>query len=251
MLLPVEWAFGAGRQAVTFVTRVNEDWYLEHAVSYYPLIKFFGVTPGQDVLRPKSIQEAAGVLYALNDPSKGIQGCFLCHSTGPVTFSSAGVASVTEHGVRCEACHGPAADHVRQPSGGQSLSLHEKTGEEISTLCGKCHRPPAQPDEKVDWNYAWNVRHQPMYLNQSRCFQRSSGRLSCVTCHEPHAAAGTDKLATYNRVCQSCHQSGEHAAVESNCVDCHMPRVSPQPALRFTNHWIGIYLDGSRLRPIR
>ena len=26
----LEWAFGTGRQAVTFVTRVNRKWYLEH-----------------------------------------------------------------------------------------------------------------------------------------------------------------------------------------------------------------------------
>ena len=28
--LPIEWAFGAGRQAVTFVSRMDENWYLEH-----------------------------------------------------------------------------------------------------------------------------------------------------------------------------------------------------------------------------
>src|SRR6266568_5341257 len=33
--IPVEWAFGAGAQAVTFVTRIDADWYLEHSLSYY------------------------------------------------------------------------------------------------------------------------------------------------------------------------------------------------------------------------
>src|SRR5215831_1706319 len=35
MDVPIEWAFGAGVQAVTFVTRVSSDWYLEHYFSYY------------------------------------------------------------------------------------------------------------------------------------------------------------------------------------------------------------------------
>jgi hypothetical protein len=30
-----------------------------------------------------------------------------------------------------------------------------------------------------------------------------------------------------------------------------MPLVSPQPALRFTNHWIGVYRAGAKLKPIR
>jgi formate-dependent nitrite reductase cytochrome c552 subunit len=49
-------------------------------------------------------------------------------------------------------------------------------------------------------------------------------------------------------VCGSCH-AGVHSRTRSNCVDCHMPLVSPQPPLRFTNHWIGIYKNGAKLKP--
>jgi hypothetical protein len=28
-----------------------------------------------------------------------------------------------------------------------------------------------------------------------------------------------------------------------------MPRVSPQAGLRFTNHWIGVYAAGAKLKP--
>jgi formate-dependent nitrite reductase cytochrome c552 subunit len=37
----------------------------------------------------------------------------------------------------------------------------------------------------------------------------------------------------------------------ANCIDCHMPKVSPQIPLRFTNHWIGVYGPGAKLKPIR
>ena len=52
MILPLEWAFGAGRQAVTFVTRVNSQWFLEHSTSYYSATKHSAVTPGQGTTPP-------------------------------------------------------------------------------------------------------------------------------------------------------------------------------------------------------
>lgn len=55
MDVPLEWAFGAGEQAVTFVTRVNEDWYLEHSQSYYRGAQGLALTPGQDELTPADL----------------------------------------------------------------------------------------------------------------------------------------------------------------------------------------------------
>src|SRR5262249_38387027 len=43
--LPIEWAFGAGEHAVTFVSRVSEELYLEHSFSYYPGAGTFALTP--------------------------------------------------------------------------------------------------------------------------------------------------------------------------------------------------------------
>jgi hypothetical protein len=115
MDLPLEWAFGAGRQAVTFVSHVNRDWYVEHFTTWYAATNAYGPTPGQEALCPKSIQEAAGLLYKISDPQIGIQGCFECHSTGPVSFDRKGDAIIHETGVRCEDCHGPGAAHAANP----------------------------------------------------------------------------------------------------------------------------------------
>src|SRR5690349_7208656 len=102
MDLQLEWVFGAGRQASTFVTRVNQDWYLENYATWYAATNSYGPTPGQEAVRPKSISDAAGVLYSITDPKFGIKGCFECHSTGPVSFADNGDAKVNENGVRCE-----------------------------------------------------------------------------------------------------------------------------------------------------
>lgn len=262
MDLPIEWAFGAGRQAVTFVTRVNKDWYVEHYATYYPALGSYASTPGQDAVQPKSLAEAAGVLYKIRDPVTGIAGCFQCHSTGPVSFGPDGEVGLTEPGVRCEACHEDGTAHAANPSKGRVRNPKNFSAAQINDFCGRCHRPPAAPGVNIDWNYSWNVRHQPVYLNESRCFQRSlrrsQGGLSCLTCHDPHEPAGRKRAADYNRQCALCHTNPGRppkpaclAQTPANCIDCHMPMISPQPPLRFTNHWIGVYRDGAKLKPLR
>ncbi len=255
MQLPYEWAFGAGRQAITFVSRVSPEWYVEHYLSYYSAVRAWNATPGQAAVHPANITEAAGVIYKIADPQFGIKGCFECHSTGPVTFDKEGAPHLTELGVRCEDCHGPGSEHARNP---QSTRLKAKwSAQEMNEFCGRCHRPPAAQGVNIDWNYAWNVRHQPVYLSRSACFLKSGGALSCITCHDPHDSVMPPAPAM-NRKCAACHPAvnSAHASLgpaesRSNCIDCHMPRVSPQPPLRFTNHWIGIYRTGSKLLPSR
>ncbi len=53
--LPLEWAFGAGEHAVTFVTRVDAQYYLEHSFSYYADTKSLDLTPRHAVLPAKNL----------------------------------------------------------------------------------------------------------------------------------------------------------------------------------------------------
>jgi hypothetical protein len=267
MDLPVEWAFGAGRQAVTFVTRVDQTWYLEHYFSYFTSTHAWGPTPGQEPVQAKTLPLAAGLLYKTADPNTGIAGCFECHSTGPVSFSASGDVSLSELGVTCESCHGPGAEHTAAPSRRNINSPARLSAVQLNQFCGNCHRPPAANAAAVEWNNAWNVRHQPMYLNESACFREGKGNLSCLTCHDPHEPADRKPASFYNRRCTACHAISSLPSspatastarpkpvclqqTPSNCIDCHMPRVSPQTSLRFTNHWIGIYGSGAKLKPI-
>jgi Cytochrome c554 and c-prime len=266
MDLPVEWAFGAGRQAVTFITRVNQEWYLEHYATYFTSSHSWGPTPGQESVRPETLPLAAGILYKTTDPNTGVLGCFECHSTGPVSFSPTGEVRLNELGVTCESCHGPGAEHAGAPSTKNIGSPARLSAVQLNQFCGKCHRPPASTAATVDWNNAWNVRHQPMYLNESACFRKSRGALSCLTCHDPHEPADRKPDSFYNSRCSACHSTSLTASsaaaaarpkpiclqqTPANCIDCHMPRVSPQTSLRFTNHWIGIYGSGAKLKPLR
>lgn len=241
LAVPLEWAFGAGAQAVTFVSKGDERNYLEHYLTYYAKLRAFGPTPGHAALKPANLAEAAGLLYRKDDPVAGIDGCFQCHATGGMSG---------EWGVRCESCHGPGSAHAE--SGGKAGIANPgrmKTAE-LNTLCGSCHRPPASDPAKVDWNFAWNVRHQPVYLSQAKCFKQSGGKLGCLTCHDAHQPL-QQSIAAYDSKCSSCHTERASVCEPRDCAGCHMPRISPEPPLRFTNHWIGVYRAGGGLRPVR
>lgn len=241
---PDQWAFGAGEQAITFVSQVDEDYYLEHGLSYYASAKSMALTPGH--------KSAAGERYRTFDPGAAILRCFQCHSTGPPRLGAGFRIEPAEPGVRCETCHGPGEEHVRLNGSRTAIGNPKRlTAAALNDFCGSCHRKPPAAGDDTNWNNAWNVRHQPLYLSQSRCFLESRGALSCLTCHDPHA--GVERSAgSYDARCGSCHGGVKHrtAIANASCSGCHMPAVKPQEHLQFSNHWIGIYAAGKPLRPI-
>jgi len=111
---------------------------------------------------------------------------------------------------------------------------------------------PAGADETPDLRNPWNMRHQPLLLAASACFQRSNGKLSCLTCHSPHAPL-EEKLAAYDATCSRCHARPRHttAIAGQSCIKCHMPQVTPQPNLAFANHRIAIYTPADPVTPVK
>ena len=261
--VPVEWAFGAMEQAITFVSQVDEDRYVEHHLSYYAALQGLAPTPGHQGSRAANAEEALGVYYETFDPQPKIMRCFQCHSTGPLALGPNLSLEPRELGIRCEACHGPGRAHVEAIAGGEPAKIRASvrnpknmSARQQTEFCGACHRPPASDGASIDWRDPWNVRHQPVYLTQSKCFVESPGSLSCFTCHDPHNPLLQNDPAYYSGKCRSCHDRPAHPAglrVSGNqadsCIGCHMPAVVPQEHLRFTNHWIGVYDPGAVLRP--
>ena len=240
---PGDWAFGAGTQAITFVRRLDPEYYLEEGESWYRALGGYSRTPGH--------LTSAGVRDRIFDPSAAILRCFACHSTGPLDISGDHGIEPKELGVRCEVCHGPAADHVRQPKKFHPQNPGRFTADELNRFCGECHRAPAAAGESPILRDPWNARHQPFMLAASTCFRRSKGRLSCLTCHSPHDALERN-LAIYDGACSRCHAATRHKLPTAGrtCVECHMPAVAAQAYLKFANHRIGVYAPTDPLVPV-
>src|SRR5438874_7549754 len=70
---PGLWAFGAGVQAITFVSRLNAETYVEQDETWYRRLNGIARTPGH--------QTPGGIQHRIFDSEAGILRCFSCHST--------------------------------------------------------------------------------------------------------------------------------------------------------------------------
>jgi len=221
----LQWAFGVGTMGQTYVYEQNGALY-ESTLSYYTLTKSLDFTPGHLDLPRRNIDEAAGRLI----DSAEVRRCFNCHAnnaTEPVTT-----------GVQCEHCHAGAATHAASHS--KMIRLSQATAEEISNLCGACHR--TWEDIAVNGpKSVQNIRFQPYRLANSKCYDAADRRISCTACHDPHAAT-IRQSTSYDAKCLNCHAQGKVCRVgRQDCVTCHMPKTEiPGIHFAFTDHWIRV-----------
>ncbi|MHC4127293.1 MAG: multiheme c-type cytochrome [Planctomycetota bacterium] len=149
--------------------------------------------------------------------------CGRCHTTG---YQPEGnqlglpglIGTWTEEGVRCEACHGPAGDHVVHQ--GEMLPAGGKT-------CAECHYRDAQ--FRMPWKGGFMRHHQ-----QAEDFSHSPHgvMLTCNTCHDPHRSTLNNDGGVIAD-CTDCHpgsaDNGFYVIDEMwflDCTDCHMPYMT-------------------------
>lgn len=248
--LLIEYAFGSGHHAHTFVSLENRDpahpVALEHRLTFFAQQQKLGITPGQaaEVAEPETTPR--GRVLSAPETLK----CFDCHTTltSQVSQSVLDVDNMWPN-VSCERCHGPAREHVEAARRGEAnlampFGIDGWTAAQQMELCGHCHRHPDKaPPSDLRPDNIEIVRFQPVGLMQSACYKRSEGGLSCVTCHEPHTRSSSDR-PSYEPACLSCHQGANQVKCSvspgSGCIDCHMPRRDAGQGILFTDHWIRI-----------
>ncbi len=196
--------------------------------------------------------------------------CARCHVSGrePVAPKSDGTgprSTIRALGVDCEACHGPAADHVALwrslPKGAVPEPLakwRDFDREQSLSACLPCHlegevvdpsfRPGQDILERIDPTLLddgervdpsgrpLELTYEGLALLLSRCAEQ--GKLTCLDCHAAHGSAHGALLVqptTDDGLCARCHsalaaapgQHSHHAApgVGARCVSCHLPKV--------------------------
>jgi hypothetical protein len=262
-----QYAFGSGKTGITLVGS-TDDTVREFRMSYFPARRRWEVTPGQR-------SASADPLGTRHDRATA-QRCFSCHAT--VIAASRVLPEARFMGVGCESCHGPGRAHLEAVRRGDADRRIERLGRwdgtRINTLCGRCHRTERELDPLDTFALSQTQRFQPVGLAKSACFQQSAGRLTCVTCHDPHTDARTDE-ANYVKVCVSCHtppafrRSGVQAFRRSGvgkiapdrpnaqtperlsracpvsprggCISCHMPDCEVVRGIRMADHWIRVF----------
>ena len=253
----VDWFFGSGHHGQTAVTvRSNdrgETMAVEHHVTWY-------ATHGlaRTIGRPVDLGRDKDDVGEVNDPAT-TRKCFGCHSThlsgldGRIDFDQ------IIPGVLCARCHEGAEQHADATRNGKAASKFDDRRKlssfESVARCGQCHRMPTEfnPIELSARNPAI-LRFAPVGLLMSKCFQlqhtlepaEKTRRLDCLMCHDPHRPTETEPNF-YNRHCQQCHDGKSESQIacrnqppESDCISCHMPKVSIDVPAQFTDHWIRV-----------
>jgi hypothetical protein len=185
-----------------------------------------------------------------------VKDCFRCHSSGSATRGQLSLDSL-EEGVTCGHCHQGAYAHMIGAVQGEAAetappSLGKLSSEDISNFCGQCHRT-WETVVRGKWRGQINVRFQPYRLANSKCFDGTDPRVSCIACHDPHQAPNRDSKS-YDTKCLVCHSSSKAAGnglvhpdaktcprARSDCSGCHMPQVKlPNGLMTFHDHEIRI-----------
>ncbi|HSR67190.1 MAG TPA: tetratricopeptide repeat protein [Acidobacteriota bacterium] len=283
--IPVDWILGSGHTSRTYLFRTGSGELYQFPLAWYSQTSSWGMAPGYDRPRHLGLQrlvrrECMFCHNAYPDVEEGSDQDEQMH-VFPATLPE---------GTGCQRCHGPGAGHARKALRGEATEslrtaivnpgrLEPARRDEI---CYGCHLQPSvglpgirrfergtysfRPGQKLsDYQVLFDIEeegnprserfeinHHPYRLRQSACFLEGQGKLSCLTCHDPHRKVpAAQRAAHYREACLSCHSGDEMASLEghacsfasleqADCVSCHMPRRRTQDVIQvvMTDHRI-------------
>jgi hypothetical protein len=271
----VDYAFGSRDQFMTFVGRDQAGHSCMLRLSHYdsPRGSGWDLSTGFPA-RPPAEQEYLGKPMLEGD---GVRRCLYCHTTNFRAVLDQAGPEAADHSIGCEKCHGPGGHHVVAADAGFSdlaiVNPPQTPATAINQMCGTCHNLHntsviSAPRTDPIW-----YRFQALALTWSRCYTESGGRLSCVSCHDPHKCIETSPARNEAR-CLSCHAADPVAARANHsvlpgptqetgrsqgdqsprvprttcpinpakgCVECHMPQAWQQSTHSFkTDHFIRV-----------
>jgi predicted CXXCH cytochrome family protein len=236
---------GSGQRGRTYIFEKEGFWF-ESPVNWYSKQRVWD-------MNPKSL-DAKEMPFTL----KVDAGCLHCHSTGVQLV----LAGANNHfgqkpflypGITCQACHGDPSAHLASGGAAPILNPSKLPAAKRDSVCLQCHlegelavNAPGRslaafiPGENLSDHVTHFVHAGELGPNgratsqweallQSKCKQQSGDRLTCTTCHDPHASPSAEQRVTYFRSrCLTCHGEAafvsKHHPDEPDCTACHMPR---------------------------
>ena len=286
----VHWVLGSGHTSRTYLYQTESGEMFQLPLAWYTQNNSWGMAPGYDqqfhfgVTRPVR-RECMFCHNAYPDVPEGSDRFGVSHV----------FPTELPEGTGCQRCHGPGAEHVAlafevdqslETVNASIVNPGRLAPDLRNDVCYGCHMQPsvALPGvrrfDRGDYSFRpgedlgdylveldveeegrakedrFEINHHPYRLEQSVCFQESSGALSCLSCHDPHRKVPVqERAAHYREACLSCHQVDqcqleEMAASDptvrppgiatDDCAGCHMPRRRTQDVVQvvMTDHRI-------------
>lgn len=265
----VDYVMGSGTHAVTYLHRMPSGALQELPLGWYSEKGgYLAMNPGYD--KPYHEFESRKISYEC-------MGCHNAFPAVPVNHDQPRATPIFSGelplGIDCQRCHGPGSDHVKiaktPGASPEAIRAAVVNPAKLSParqmdVCSQCHLEttsfdfprtitkyghgtysfrPGQVlgDTTLYFDHPGPDRFQIVNatyrLRMSQCFLRSEGKMTCITCHNPHEDTPRDS----NAVCSSCHKTLEASHTPSRaCIDCHMPKRRTDDAVHvvMTDHFI-------------
>lgn len=271
-LLTADVAIGSGTRGRSYLN-IEQGFVWQTPVSWFGPDEKWDISPGFRIGRTLRRPIAAECLYCHTD------------SVEPVPDSTNRFREplfAKQAAIGCERCHGPGELHVSERTNSLQHPVPDTTivnPRHLSptlqrAVCEQCHLQgqervnrrgrdlfefrPGLPFELFVSVY---VRHPDIahanksvgqfeQMEQSKCFIKGGGAMTCTSCHDPHASpVPAERSAAYRSKCLSCHQEPSKVcsatlpirqAQSDSCVACHMPKAASSNITHasVTNHRI-------------
>lgn len=271
----IDYIIGSGHHTNSHM--INRNGYVYQApITYYTQDKKWDLAPG---FEEKNERFGRAILSE----------CLTCHNHTPTPATgSENKYHKMPLGIECERCHGAGGLHVKEKLMGKHVDTSKFVDYSIVNpkhlpidrqmdLCQRCHlqgvavlnegktfydfKPGMQLSEVMNVflprftnsDKRFIMASQADRLQLSDCF-KVSGKLSCITCHNPHHDVHSTTENNYNTACQSCHHKNttqsslldcsaptkQRNLEQDNCVACHMPPSGSIdiPHINITDHYI-------------
>jgi hypothetical protein len=262
----IDWIIGAGMNGFGAIVRKGQ--YLFQApLSYYTKSLNWGPSPGYEFIdmgfnrpitpgcifchsgRPQSISGSNGQFQSAAFSELAI-GCEKCHGPGAAHINAMrGTKSASRR-------RSPAGDELDT----KIVNPARLTPYLADNICMACHQtgdvrilkagktyedivPGRALDETLSILMIPPTRESPptadhvehyYSMTLSKCYRASSGRLSCITCHDPHTEPSRDETPAYfagkclachtNQSCKLSLETRMKGKPANDCIGCHMPK---------------------------